>query len=504
MSGFGAKASFSPFGAKLVENGTKKNAFGAKPTGFGAKPSTFGAKPAAFGVKPAAFGVKPSAFDSSSINTVIIQQPVFEKKKAQKTIKTIELSSKGLKQINVSLFDNDFTFSFKGTEFKCPTFLAEFVSKKVSKLREHDPTVNSLDVDFEIKQDDTINKLEQLFKGKSFVIEEEKSNDNELVNLLINIGNEDAMDIKDKELCVGNAIEMLTYKNSLDFNTNNEIEFIAQHFEELKNKEIRSEFIPLILDSNKLRIESESSILDYVVEQAKKDKTNISLIKYIHCEFLSKGEDLEKYVNFIDSIDSTETVGSLWPSLRRRFTVNEVTNKERFRRKRIKFEVKNGSFNGIIKHLSNECSGNVVDRNVIKVSASSNSDNQGENIRNVVQEEGDWSTDETDENSCINFDFKDKNVLVNAYSLRSNSDECNFQPKSWCLEGSNDNTAWECIDERNDQELMHGALKEATFGCSEQDKCFRYLRIRGIGSPWGGDHCNLPINRVEFFGELEI
>ena len=411
--------------------------------------------------------------------------------------KKIKLSSKGLAQVNYSLYEKDFTFSFKGSEFKCPTFIAEFVSKKVSKQREKDPTINKINIDFEVKHEETFGKLNKLISGESI-----DSDNDEIVSLLINIGNEDSINI-DNELSIDNVIAKLNFKHSLDFDSKQEIEFIAEHFEEMKEKEIGSDFLPLILDSNKLKLNNEKSLLDFVIEQVEKDRKNICLVKYIHCEYLSKGEELEAYVKLLDSIESNEIIGSLWPSLRKHFIVKETVNKERFlKEKGIEFKQGNGNFNGIIKYLSDECGGNIIDKSIITVTSSSNSSSTCP-IRSVVQEEGDWGTSNKNEESWLKFDFKDRKVLLEGYSLRSNSPNWNtiHHIRSWYLEGSHDDSKWEVIDQRNDQECLNGNLREATYSCSSKEE-YRYLRFRRIGYSWGGNCYYLPINRVEFFGKL--
>ena len=412
----------------------------------------------------------------------------------------MKLSLKGLQQINLSLYENDFTFLFNGREFACPTFIAEFISQKVSKMRKRDPTINKMQINFEIKHEETLRRLNSLIRGCD-VEDDNNLNNDELVNLLNNIGNEDSIS-PDKELSIDNVIGRLKYKQILDFDTNNEIEFIAEHFEEMKNFEIGNNILPQILDSSKLKLHTEKSLLDFIIEQIEKDKSNVSLIRFIHCEYLSKGEEIEEYIKLIDSIDDNEIIGSLWPLLRRHFIIKETKNTERFTKpKGIEFNTENGAFNGIIKYLSDKCGGNVIDKRIVDVTSSSNSNIYKFPLRSVVQEEGDWSSSNI-ENSWLKFDFKDRRVKVNAYSLRTNSINFGAQPKSWYLEGSNDNSSWKVIDQKNNQECMRGYLIEKTFDCASSNEEYRYLRFRRIEHPWGGDWYHLPINRVEFFGEL--
>jgi hypothetical protein len=57
---------------------------------------------------------------------------------------TLTLSSKGLGNVLWSNYENDFEFEVCGEHYFCPSFVAEFLSPHISKLRRSDCTIRKL------------------------------------------------------------------------------------------------------------------------------------------------------------------------------------------------------------------------------------------------------------------------------------------------------------------------------------------------------------------------
>lgn len=79
----------------------------------------------------------------------------------------------------------------------------------------------------------------------------------------------------------------------------------------------------------------------------------------------------------------------------------------------------------------------------------------------------------------ILFDFKSMKVIIDSYYIRSNCSEPNkfHHPKTWALQGSDDNNNWEIIDERKNDESLNGEHKEKLFICNKNNnKAYRYIR----------------------------
>jgi hypothetical protein len=61
----------------------------------------------------------------------------------------LSLSSKGLQRVDRDLYEKDFKFVVGGTPHFCPSFIAEFLSPRVSHLRTADASVSELQLELE-------------------------------------------------------------------------------------------------------------------------------------------------------------------------------------------------------------------------------------------------------------------------------------------------------------------------------------------------------------------
>ena len=156
---------------------------------------------------------------------------------------------------------------------------------------------------------------------------------------------------------------------------------------------------------------------------------------------------------------------------------------------------------GIIAHLTSVCGGNVHEKGIIEVTASScfSPKTQGR----VVDLETDSSFSSRDEpNSWICYDFKGRRVAPTSYSIRTHSGD-GF-PKSWVLEVSNDGGegSWEVVDRRNDNQDLTDRYVTHNFQISAPtSRSFRFVRLRQTGKSHSGYYF-LNINSFEVFGTL--
>ena len=154
---------------------------------------------------------------------------------------------------------------------------------------------------------------------------------------------------------------------------------------------------------------------------------------------------------------------------------------------------------GIIAHLTRECGGNVHEKGVVEVTASSCSDpakhavELGTNTYFLSNEEP---------NSWICYDFKERRVAPTSYSIRTAWSDSN--PKSWVLEVSNDGSdgSWEVVDSRENNEDLKGRRITRTFAISTRPHgIFRFVRLLQTGKNHDeGDI--LILTSFEVFGTL--
>lgn len=109
-------------------------------------------------------------------------------------------------------------------------------------------------------------------------------------------------------------------------------------------------------------------------------------------------------------------------------------------------------------------------------------------------------------NSWFCFEFQKSRIIISNYLMKSNnSGPNNWHPKSWVLEGSNDNKEWLKIDEQNNCSFLNGDLISHLFDIQnheiESNIAFKYLRIRQTSVNWAGNR-SLDFCSIEFFGKI--
>lgn len=117
-----------------------------------------------------------------------------------------------------------------------------------------------------------------------------------------------------------------------------------------------------------------------------------------------------------------------------------------------------------------------------------------------------YTKDEPD--SWICFEFKNYKIIPTCYTLKShNNSSGGCQPRTWIIEGSNDNQKWTKIDEQknctylNDKNVFHTFLINGNEGKNP----FKFMRIRQTGQNWCdsyGWRNILALSCIEFYGLL--
>ena len=155
--------------------------------------------------------------------------------------------------------------------------------------------------------------------------------------------------------------------------------------------------------------------------------------------------------------------------------------------------------NGIISNLRNKTNGQIEKEiNITGSSLYNNSENRSP--RTVCFDNSDFFFSKSEQGSWICFDFKEHRVVPSSYTLRSIS--CrpgDRHPRSWVLEGSNDNKEWTTLDEEPDNSYLNGSKKIRSFNINKPNsKELQFIRMRITGPNWYGDNC-LVIELIELF-----
>jgi hypothetical protein len=180
--------------------------------------------------------------------------------------KTVWLSAKGLKNIQMNEYENDFTFIVGGFRHSCPRFVAQFISPRVSRLHSIDDTISTL----EIAVEDNGRNFSQLLSG---LIDISSSTKIFLISISAALENTELYLSVQDELSVCNIIDRLLCLSSFGSDVSVELEFFASHFNEIiddqkgnytKIMKVGVSTISSILSSSSLKVVSEDSLYEFV------------------------------------------------------------------------------------------------------------------------------------------------------------------------------------------------------------------------------------------------
>ena len=375
--------------------------------------------------------------------------------------KELVLTCQGLHCVNWVCGDADFEVcASDGKSCRVHSVLAEFLSPKVARLRKCDPlcccyTFNSSDL-----LDAFESLVSNLRAGRPFRVD--PSNFVCLLRLSLELENSELLSsllgmIKTEALSLEEAILLL--RAGVDLGTafsdrfGNLRDFVASHFYEIEKKILDGldiETLQLILSSSSMKIEDEDSLYDFVRSRSENDLRFTSLFEFVYFEYLSvdKIENFASFVseNFLDNISS-----GIWTRICGRLILEtRLKNPRNVGPPGVKFVYDSSKpLDGIIAHLTREFGGNVHDKGIVNVTASSVLGSY--EPKDAVDLEGDKEfASEDKENSWICYDFKDRRVTPTSYSIRSQSGgsgSCHL--KSWVIEASNDGQSWTEIDRRD-------------------------------------------------------
>ena len=165
------------------------------------------------------------------------------------------------------------------------------------------------------------------------------------------------------------------------------------------------------------------------------------------------------------------------------------------------FSFTGNAFNGVIAYLTSEFGGNVVDQEVVNVTA-----RDGSGMKYIFE------FDDVESNYCSKnlpdawfcIDFIKRRVVPSNYTFRTYAfgGKNYFHPKSWVVEISMDGAEWITVDRRIDNQDLNGASKMKTFPISREktDEC-RYIRVKSVGPNHNGKN-HLVCAGFEIFGVL--
>jgi len=427
------------------------------------------------------------------------------------------LSARGLGRLS-NTHQNDFTFIVDGREFSCPSFIAEFLSPKIAKLRSVDSTFCCYSVNVKDQSSDFgFRRILELCGGSELNVEAQEDQANCVREYFLNIAceleNDELYDaICDQvELSAENVISRAERRRERADDVDRELGFIFEHFEEMSN-EIFSRFdfstLSMILQDERLKIPDEDWLFEQICRETEHDAAKVQLFEFIYFEMLNVGsmmkfvEFCRDHFEFLNLCVFDRICGRLihqvadTKSMSDRRT--ELNFRYKYRGKTFAFS-ESAPFNGIFSYLTSKHGGNVHDKGIVSVTQSSTYSNLY--AKNCVDLNSDsYSETESQPNQWISFDFKEMKVRVTNYSIRAAHVQGCSNPKSWVIEVCDDGKSWEEVDRQGENQYLNGENFSHTFNISNPRFC-RFLRLRQISSHQSGSGF-LVLRHFELFGSL--
>lgn len=422
----------------------------------------------------------------------------------------IRLSPYGLQRVN-ECDSRPFCFAVGDSKYWCSVSQACFISPCVFRLLLTDYTVGMFYVDVE-DPDLVFKDILELGSGSSVTVDQDN------IGVIRSI----AIALENGEL-YSRVLECEVYSESADIHSTiktllecrafgllpeKEISFLASHFDQLDPMTIsRLSIAELekILQSSKLQINDENSLLEMIIELCLEDADYFIMFRYVRIQRLDVIH-FEAYFNFVREYNDPTPWMPFYYYLRDIFRLYSGVLPSslpisRFRGDGGIFDlVTDPAFYGIISHLAKVSGGNVHEMGRVDITSCGDQYNQCHQVTNYGWT-GCWLSRSTDSGfAWICFDFKDSRVNLTKYSVKSGNIDMFFMIH-WVIEGSNDRIDWTILDKRNTLDL-YGNSKIATYSCNSGiSQSFRYLKLRMTGANTNGGS-GLCLAQLEFFGEL--
>lgn len=443
--------------------------------------------------------------------------------------------------------ESDFIFILEDKVIKMNRFLAEFISPRVPKMCNADPTINEIDLNqfFDDNQNpkpifssEIINIFVRSLIG--YEVEIDASQSHKLRVLSILLDNEEMFvkmnqlfpitkDLSNIDTCLDYLKNFGSLKNiGLSFNLElaSIIDFISSNFYQIEQEKLLNlskSTILSIISNNHLLLNDEDSLFDFIEKLFPNNYENDSdefnkTHFYEQINFSELSED--KYKDFFDNFNYNDMTGTIWLKIsqsifdikRRPIRANSrryIDGNHAYQYTNVEFNNSKSAYNGIVTHLGQGIPYNALKNGKINVFGSSHWKNfQDCDPINVIKfdDPGFCYHSDSVPNSWITYEFISCKVNPSHYSIRSDAwgPQGYYHPKSWVIEGSNDlqSDNWAVLDTRSNEISLDNRCASNTYTIQNRtNEFYRYLRIRQTDVNTHGDHCFI-FSSLEYFGVI--
>ena len=288
-----------------------------------------------------------------------------------------------------------------------------------------------------------------------------------------------------------------------------EIDFASEHlYDLLKDKEnelqkLQLFTIDMIIKNEKLIINSEDQLITFINHLCSNSKDYCDLYKYVQFSNVEQS----KIDEFLNVFDPSYINNEIWKSISQRFNhkividPKSIAENNRYSQKRFPF-IYSKQHDGIFSYLKEKSNGNVLNEVNITPLNTSNGYEVGKLFDNDPNKR---FCSQNISNSYIIFDFKDKSIILTDYKIQTSPFDSNWHhPRSWKIQGSNDNNNWEEIDKQeNCKETNENNVYQEFSIKQENIKQFKFIKMIMDGVDWGNQNW-MTFSSIEFYGCLVV
>lgn len=382
----------------------------------------------------------------------------------------VQLKTTAILQVPLQTYDKDFTFIVNGKEFNTSCINSDLLSPKVSEIHQIDPTIRTFTINTTHEGD-----FENILKLLKFSEINIPTNQIEFFYEVNEILGNDQISHKNKiktNLTNDNVLDLLLQHEKFNkfFHTNidDEIEYISTHFFELcennneKLKRISIENLERIISHPKLQLNDEDQLFKFINDIYENYRT----ISILYGQVLFCNASVEMISKFVSIFNKDDLTADIWESITHRLmseietqtkTKSAKETSTRYKEKpkprgKIFYPKDENTFDGIIRHLEREYNNNLDGK--INITASSN---ENGSINVTHYDRNDLYQSNNESNSWICFDFIDHKIIPSKYQIKTYSyGPSSYNPKTWIVEGSNDNSKWTKIGYENNCSYTNG------------------------------------------------
>jgi hypothetical protein len=400
--------------------------------------------------------------------------------------------------------------------YTCPPVIAEFLSPKIARLRHSDPKLNEYSV---ITTDPGSCFKQFLSLGAGSAISVTLENGTFFLCLAYELENIELQDylttLPQCQPTLDTIHNRVLQKRAIHCDLFPELHFIAQYFYAIPHQFLISQLLTendmyTVLTDPALKLDTEVSLYKIVRDRVRHDRAAFRLFEFVEFRML----DQKWLDNFRDlgSENLDQLNVAIWTKFAgcTRASSSRVEIGDRyFGSSSQEFDVDEArKLDGIIRHLSTVCGGNVHDLGVVHVTSSPLS-SYTKSLGVVVQFDGlprgeFFYTNTTEKEPWICYDFIGRRIIPTAYTIRTydNGNGNFFFTRSWVIEASDtdEDEDFVVIDEHKDDETMNAQYTNYCFPIKDSRRC-RYLRLRQTG-PSGQGLRQLIFSAWEIFGTL--